>query len=161
MDPDSEIRFDSFSDYHAALDSLLSTAKKELCVFDSDLKTPNLESPQRARILSDFLLALPGNRLRIVLHDTRYVENHCPLIMLLLTRFNHCFEIRRTPDDLRHLTECFALADKTHGVVRFHVDHGRGKTFLERPDVAQGWWGRFEELWACSQSGLSPTRLGL
>jgi len=161
MDNPGETRFDTFKDHLVALDSLLNATKRELCLFDTDLKTPNLESPQRAQLLADLLLASPGHRLRIVLHDTDHVERHCPRLMLLLKRFTHNFEIRRTPDDLRHLTKCFAVGDQSHGVVRFHAGHGRGKLLLDVPAEVEGWRRQFDELWECSQHGLSPTRLGL
>lgn len=156
-----ETRFDTMTDFRRATDALLTGVQRELCVFDSDLKALELHSRARAERLSDFLLARRGNRLRIVVHDTGYIERHGARIMTLLRHFSHCMQIRRTPDELRELAECYALADSDSGVVRFHADHVRGKIFLNLPQQGQGWQGRFEELWEASQPGMSATHLGL
>ena len=156
-----ETRFDTLAEYLHAVDAVLASMHKDLCIFDVDLRALDFAAKQRTEQLSRNMVQRHGYRLRIVLHDTSHVERYCARVKTLLTRFSHCFEIRCTPEDLRHLTECFVLADDAYGVVRFHCDHGRGKLFSGLPDEGKLWRNRFEELWDLSSPAVSATTLGL
>lgn len=161
LDSPGEIRFDTFAEYLRAVDATLACPHRDLSIFDVDLRALDLGSKLRAAQLAQNMMQRHAYRMRIALHDTGHVERHCARVMALLTRFTHRFEIRRTPEDLRHLTECFVLADDSCGVVRFHCDYARGKLFAGLPDEAQIRRSRFEELWELSSPGVSPTILGL
>lgn len=156
-----ETRFDSLADYRRAIDVLLESAKRELCIFDSNLRELDFASRRRSERIASLLLAAPGNRVRIVLHDVGEVERFAPRLMTLLKQFSHCLEVRLTPPELRQLTECYVLADRDSGVVRFHAQHMRGKVFSGLPEEARAWHERFEELWNLAQPGISATTLGL
>lgn len=154
-------RFDSRSDYRRAVDAVLTAARKDICVFDTDLKGVDFDARNRAEALAAFLSGDRDRSLRIVLHDTEHVFRDCPRIMSLLKRFSHCFSIRQTPDSLRQLADCFIVADGASAVIRFHADHSRGKLLLSLPEDARGWQQRFEDLWLESVPAVSATRLGL
>jgi len=156
-----EETFDSRSGYLLAVDAALARARKEICVFDADLKVIDLGGVERAESLSAFLSGGRDRSVRIALHDTEHVERNCPRIMALLVRFSHSFSIRQTPDGLRHLADCFVIVDKSNAVVRFHADYSRGKLLLALPDETLPWCQRFEDIWLESQPALSPTQLGL
>lgn len=156
-----EDAFDSRSGYLLAVNAVLACARKEICVFDADLTVIDLERVERAESLSAFLSGDRDRTLRIALHDPEHVERHCPRIMALLGRFSHSFAIRQTPDGLRHLADCFVVADKSNLVVRFHADYSRGKVLLSLPDEARPWCQRFEDIWLESHPAVPSTRLGL
>lgn len=155
-----EIRFDTRADYSQAIDTLLRSTVASLRVFDPDLKNTGFESAARAAALAGFLGHGCG-QMQLVLHDPEHLLRYCPRLMSLFTRYGHCFAIRRTPDDLRLLADCFLLADDDKAVIRFHADHFRGKLLLAKPEDVRPWQQRFAELWDVSVPSVAATRLGL
>lgn len=154
-----EIRFDTRSDYAHAIDTLLLTCRRQLCVFDPDLRDAGFENKARADTLVRFLAE--GGEIRMVLHDPDHLQRYCPRLLVLLARYGHRYSVRQTPADLRLLTDCFVLGDEGSAVIRFHADHFRGKLLLGNADETQGWWQRFEQLWESCPQTVASTRLGL
>jgi len=101
------------------------------------------------------------HRIRIVLHDPGPLERDAPRMMQLISRFSHVIYARRSPDNLRHLADTHLLADESHGVRRFHVDHPRSALILDDPDYINPWRQRFEELWELSHPCLTVNITGL
>ena len=155
-----EQRFDTYREHADAIQRLLDASRGQLSVFDPDLSHCELESAQCVALIERCLLN-DDARLRVVLHDTNFLETRCPRLMRLLGRFSHCFEVRRSPDDLRNLTECYVLSEPDDGIVRFHRDWARDKWFVANPEEAGVWRNRFTQLWECSVPAVSATRLGL
>lgn len=160
--PDSpQESFDTRSAYQRAIDALLTAAEKELCIFDPDLRNLDLDSRNRSDALSAFLTGGQDRSMRIIVHDLDHLVRHSPRMMGLLKRYSHCLTVRQTPESLRGISDCFVLADKASGVIRFHADHFRGKILQQLPVEAHGWQQRFEDLWLESHPGFSATHLGL
>jgi hypothetical protein len=161
MPDNQQESFDTRAAYQQAVDTVLSAARREICIFDPDAKALELDSRARSDILSAFLAGGHDRSLRIILHDLDYLTRYAPRLMSLLKRYNHCFSIRQTPETLRSLADSFVLADEASGAVRFHADHFRGKVLLGHPAEIHDWHQRFEELWLESVPGVSATHLGL
>lgn len=160
--PDSPLEiFDTRAAYQQAIDTVLAVAKKELCIFDPDIKDLDLDSRVRADAISAFLAGGRDRSLRVVLHDPDHLIRNSPRMMGLLKRYSHSFSVRQTPEPLRNLADAFVLADGVSGVIRFHSDHFRGKILLEQPVAVHDWHQRFEALWLESVPGASATQLGL
>lgn len=160
--PDSlQESFDTRAAYLQAIDSVLSSAQKEICVFDADLKNLEFDSRARADAIAGFLSGGRDRRLRVVLHDLDYMSRNSPRMMGLLKRYSHCFTVRQTPESLRNLADAFVLADELNGVIRIHADHFRGKKLWQHPVAVHDWQQRFEDLWLESIPGVSATHLGL
>lgn len=153
--------FDTRAAYRKAVDTVLSTAKREICVFDTDIKDLEFDARIRADAIAAFLAGGRDRSLRIVLHELYHIDRYSPRLLGLLKRYSHCFSIRQTPEPLRGISDSFMLADKTSGVIRFHSDHFRGKLLLEHPMEIHDWRQRFEALWLESVPGTSATYLGL
>lgn len=156
-----ERRFDTYREYSNAVSQMLEGAHGELCVFDPDLARTGLESSPNVALVERLLMSSRSVRLHVVLHDSTHLETRCPRLMRLLSQFSHSSEVRRSPDDLRNLTECYVLTGDDSGVVRFHRDWPRGKWFVANRDEAGIWRSRFMQLWDCSTAAASATRLGL
>ena len=156
-----ERRFDSRSEYQHAIGAVLASARREICVFDPDLRGVDFNTRDRSEAIAAFLSGGRDRSLRIVLHEVDHVSRECPRVMSLLKRFSHCFSIRQTPDSLRQLADCFILAADASVVIRFHADHSRGKLLLSAPEASNGWRQRFEDLWLESIPAVSATHLGL
>jgi hypothetical protein len=149
------------ADYIAALDTLCSLAQHSLCIFDKNFEDAGFNSEARHEMLRAFLLASPANRLQLLTHDTRYLVQRCPRMMLLLRQFSHNMHIYRTPQHLQHIAEPFAVADELHYIRRFHFDDPRGILAYSDPEGVRTLHSRFMEIWLSSHPGASATTLGL
>ena len=154
-------RLDGIGDYTAALDTLCKLASHNLCLFDKNYDGLGFNSETRYETLRDFLLASPANRLLVLTHDTSYLSTRCPRMMMLLRQFGGSMSIYRIPDNLRQITEPFAVADEAHYARRFHFDDPRGILAQHDPENARVLKSRFMEMWASSHQAISPTTLGL
>ena len=143
--------FDSEAGYRAAIDATLAGACHELRIFDGDLERMSLDDPMRNALLLGFLSGAPGRRLHIALHNLVPLQTRHPRLLNLIRSHGHQIEIRQTPDHLRQLADRFILADKLHGVIRFHADHARGKMFDDESIEIHPFWQRFDILWDESQ----------
>jgi len=161
MPESTQENFDTRAAYQQAVETVLSAAKRELCVFDPDIKALDLDSRSRSELISAFLSGGRDRSLRVVLHDLDHLARYSPRLMGLLKRYGHSFSVHQTPESLRTITDAFVLADETSGVIRFHVDHFRGKLLVGHPAEVHDWHQRFEELWLESTPGTSATHLGL
>jgi len=118
--------FESPSELATAWRTLLPLAVTDILVFDRDLKEGDWNSPERNDVLRRFLLDSRRARLQIVVHDTRYIEQFLPRLVLVVRDFSHKFEILRTVDDGRNAWDGFTLVDRRHFVHRFHLDTMKG-----------------------------------
>jgi len=154
-------QFDGATDYIEALDTLCALATRSLCVFEQDFEDIGFNSEKRYDILRRFLIASPYNRLYLLAHDTRYLAQDCPRMMMLLRQFSHNMQIYRTPQHLLNISEPFAVADETHYVRRFHFDDTRGILAQNDPQGAIALHSQFMEIWAASRPGVSASTTGL
>jgi len=152
---------DSNTDYIAALDTLCGLAQHELIVFEKNYDNIGFNSEARHDTLHSFLLANPNNRLLLLAHNTSYLVQYCPRIMMLLRQFAHSMQIYQTPPHLQQVSEPFAVADQTHYVRRFHFDDPRGLLAQNDPEGARMLHSRFQEMWSASHPGAAATTLGL
>lgn len=153
--------FDSEAGYRMAIDAVLAMAREEIRIFDRDLARLAIEEPARAELLANFLAGSRGRKVRIVVHDPDHLRLRCPRLTALIRRHSHAVEIRQSPDHLRNVADCQVLADKTHGVLRTHADHARGRVVFDDTQAIHPWWQRFDELWDSSDPCSLATSLGL
>jgi hypothetical protein len=153
--------FDTEAGYGKAIDTIISAAQRQICIFDSNLARLHLEQMQRVVALSRFLSGSRSARLRIVLHDTLLLENRLPRFLTMLGRYGHANEVRRASDDLRNLADCFLIADDGFAVVRFHAAHPRGKIIFGNASETADLRDRFEQLWGRSSQCSITSAFGL
>lgn len=156
-----ETRFDTYEAYRLAVATVVMQAQRELAIFDPDLEETGLESRAGVEHLTRLLAAGRGRQLRIVLHDTGHLERHCPRLIRLLQDYGHIASLRRSPEHLRNLTDCFIVADGSHAAIRFHADHARGKLLIAQDEQVGNWQSRFGELWELATATSCITTLGL
>lgn len=151
----------SEAEYRQACDTILARTEREILIFDRDLAALQLEETPRLEALSRFIQMGSLCRIRVVVHDPELLARQSTRLMQLLVRFSHRVDLRQSPDNLRHLADTHMLADKEHGVRRFHVDQPRGALILDDPASVNPWRQRFEELWNLSHPCLRVNTTGL
>ncbi len=104
-----------------AIDMLLPLARRSVCVFDVDLAHMGWNTQARATALDAFLRRDPQARLRIVVHDTQYLEQSCARIANLLLRHAEAIEIRRSGPRARGAMD--PLADRRRAALRAPLSH--------------------------------------
>ncbi|MBK7686260.1 MAG: hypothetical protein KA388_03055 [Rhodocyclaceae bacterium] len=163
MEPTYE-RFESEVGYLTAIDFVLANASSTLRIFDADLAKMHLEKPERIALLGNFLSNNVTPQLRIVVRNSESSSNvasRSPRLIDLLARYSHFFGIRQAPASLQHLADCHVIADSTHCVRRFHIDHARGSLITHDEEQTLPWSKRFDDLWELSQPWSGAARLTL
>ena len=85
--PDSlEELFDTRAAFQRAVDTVLPLAKKEICVFDADLRNLEFDARVRADMISAFLAGGRDRSVRMVLHELDHVTRFSPRLVGLLKR---------------------------------------------------------------------------
>lgn len=143
--------FDSEAGYRAAIDATLAAAQGEIRIFDRDLRRMGIDDATHVARLDGFLVGDRSRRLRLVLHDLDPLEKTMPRLITLIREYLHAIEVRRTPEHLRSLADSWMLADRSHGAIRFHEGHPRGKLVAGAENEIRPWWLRFDDLWEQSE----------
>lgn len=153
--------FDSEAGYRAAIALTVAGAQRELRIFDRDLTSMGLDERSQIEVLGHFLAAGPTRRLHLVVHDVAPLQSRLPRLLALLRDHAQQVEVRVTPEHLRHLADCWVLADGGSGTIRFHADHARGKVVAAMPTEVRPWWLRAEALDGESEGCLPWAVAGL
>ena len=154
-------RFDTEADFQSAVGDLLEAGGRELRIFDPDLRSLKVNSPERVAQFADFLAASRTHRLLIAVHDTEPLVRQCPRMMDLIARYNHAIQVNRTYEEIRELQDAFLVLD-AHSYVRRPVARFfRGAIGLFDETEALAMRSRFTEIWSASYPAVSGTTLGL
>ena len=145
----------------AALDELIGLAKRSIRVFDIDLSGMGWNDAARTATIARFLRANRNASLRIIVHDTRWIESSCPRLTQLLRTYGHVFTIYRSGPDASGAMDPFAIVDERHFLHRFHAEQPNAEFAVEAPHAASPFVERFEEIWAHGEPGVSAAVLGL
>lgn len=156
-----ERRLDTLAAQIDAVDALLALAVTRVLVFDRDLADTGWDSAQRAENVKAFLRRARNAELRMILHDTRYLESACPRIVALLRVYAHAISVWRTGSEARGATDALVIVDGRHALHRYHVDQPRATLFVSMPPAVRPLAERFEEIWATGEPAVGGTTLGL
>lgn len=154
--------FEGFSEYVAAIDTVIARAERHIRIYDHNLENMGFNTPQCHDRLHRFLLANPENRLRIVVRDNEYLTKRCPRMLMLLQRFSHNMAIQQIfPDTAGNATSPFVVADNSNYARRYHFDSPRGVLSENDPHDGRLLVSLFEEIWAASAPTITPSISGL
>lgn len=154
-------RFDTEAAWHQAIDKLLALEGRELRIFDPDLTSLRLNTPERIERLEYFLQVSRTRRLFIAAHDTEHLTRRCPRMMGLLARYAHAIQINRTHEEIKGIQDSFLVLDASHYARRPVATFYRGALGLNDETEALPMRSRFLEIWAASFPGVSSTTVGL
>ncbi|MEO8100875.1 MAG: hypothetical protein ABI790_00010 [Betaproteobacteria bacterium] len=147
-----------------AVEQVVGEAQRELRIFDStprSLHDWGFGGPARIEALRALLLADRGHRLRLVLHDTRSIEQVLPRVVDLVSRFSGQIQIHRTVGQAADARDSMIIADECHFWRRLHIDLPRSVITLNDATDTRPFIERFEEIWERSEPAVSGSTLGL
>jgi len=147
--------------YSDAIDLVLASAQQELLIFDQDLSHGNFASLQKYILLQDFLSTNITSHLTIILQDTAFFQEHCPRLFNLLAVHGHKMSVHVTNSSVKHVKDCFILADGQHYIKRIHIDQARFKYALNDKASVEALNNRFKELKEAIQDVVTIKPLGL
>ncbi len=147
--------------YTAALNLVIAAAKHELLIFDEDFSKGDYASRNRFELVRAFLAKGRQNLLMLVLHDTTYFTQYCPLLHGLLETYGHVMTVYETNDQAKVAKDCFVIADQMHYLRRFHIAQARFKYAFNDAETANMLNMRFNELLQATSRHISITNLGL
>ena len=149
------------ADSLAAIDEVIASAQRVIKVFDVSLSNRGFNTPARAEMLRQFLVAGRTHRLLVALHETELLERENARLLALLRQFPMSIEIHRTVAQARTASDPFVVADDHSVWHQLHFDQPRAIVALHSPADALPIAQRFDEIWELSEPAVSATRLGL
>ena len=156
-----EARLDSVAALAAAQDEVIALVKRHIKVFDVDLSWGGWNGAARSDALSAFLRRVPGARLEVIVHDTRWIESVGARITALLRRHAPAMTIYRTGPAARAAMDPLVIVDDIHFVHRAHIDRPIGTLSIGSPERAKALVERFGEIWESGEPGIAGSVLGL
>lgn len=153
-------RFESFREYETLIDSTIVRTENIVRVFDRELSR-NWNSAERDRLLRDFFLRSPANRLMIVVHQAQNIEREFARFLALNQQFAHAIKVRETIRMAKHVYDPFVVFDASHYVHRFHYQHMRAAQGTHDVEGVQVLLDRYAELWEASTPAVSAHVSGL
>lgn len=158
--PDNSYQtFATLNDYKCAIDLVISSAKVELIIFDTDLQEMSLDDANRTSALRSFLAASTNRNLRILLRDATYLTSRAARMQRLLKDFSAQIEIRVVAEAKDDST--FICNDSGICLLRPHYQHLKS---ILTSDDKQRWRllnSRFSILFDAGVASVAPTQLGL
>ena len=156
-----EERLDGLTALVRAHDDVIALARRHIKVFDVDLSWGGWNTAARCEALSSYLRRMPGARLDVIVHDTRWIEAFGARLTALLVRHAHAMTIYRTGAAARSAMDPLVIVDETHFVHRHHVDQPYGTLSIGSPERAKPLVERFDDIWSTGEPGVTGTVLGL
>ena len=99
--------------------------------------------------------------MRIVLHDTRGIENELPRLINLLTQFSGQIQVHRTIQQAAEARDPMVIADDAHFWRKPHIEHPRSVLTQNSPADTRPFIERYEQIWEKSELAVSGSTLGL
>lgn len=147
--------------YSEAISLILKNAQRELLIFDQDLSQGDFASLDKYNLLYNFLSANIASQLKIILQDARFFQTKCPRLCKLLAIYSHKMSVHVTDASVRHIKECFILADGKNYIKRIHIDQARFKYTVNDEVSAEVINNRFIELTTAIEDIVPTKPLGL
>jgi hypothetical protein len=145
----------------AAIDELVDLAQQRIQVFDRDLAEGGWQRPERIDRLAAFVRRARMARIDVIVHDTHWIESNGARLLNLLRQHTYAMQILRTGPAAQSAQDPLVIVDARHFLHRLHVDQPRAVLAIEQPQAARPLVGRFEEIWATGEPGITATVLGL
>lgn len=147
--------------YSEAINLILENAQRELLIFDQDLSHGDFAGLEKYNLLCRFLSTNIASQLKIILQDAGFFQTQCPRLCNLFRVYGHKMSVHVTNSSVRHIKECFILADGKNYIKRIHIDQARFKYAMNDETSVEVLNNRFTELTAAIADIAQTKPLGL
>ncbi len=147
--------------YHEAITLILQNAERELLIFDQNLSHGGFSSLEKFNLLQNFLADNIASELTIILQDAAFFQNRCPRLLKLLEVYGHKMRVHVTNASVKHVKDCFILADRKHYIRRIHIDQPRFRFALDDRQNTEALHNRFVEISEAIADAVTMRPLGL
>lgn len=152
--------FDSYLALREGVLRVAQQAQRSLDIFDNNGEELGLGKTELVDVIKE-LLRQPTSRIRIVVHDSQYLEHNCPRFFALLQFHGHQISIHSTLPEAQTAKDSIVISDGVNMLRRYHTDYARGAITLGDLAEVSPWQARFEAIWDASQPAVTFTQLGL
>jgi hypothetical protein len=153
--------FETPPDYVAALNTLLSSASRNIRIYDWDLSDGGYETPARIELLNQFCKQGQGHEVRILLADDSYLRRQGGQMMRLLSVWGHVLQVRVRDSEPPPAKDCFVLVDDYGVLKRFDKSQTKGVMRLDSRGDVVDLGIRFDSEWDRAAGRVSAHTLGL
>lgn len=142
------------------LDDTIGQCNRLLRIFDDRGEFYGFQRKAFCDALAGLLAQSPDARAVLVLHETAYVEKHCPRLMQLLRRHTPRLVVRQTEAGIRSLARGLVIGD--HGVLMSRPHFDQLATYIDYDETAvKGAASLFAEIELSTGHSLSGHVTGL
>jgi len=153
-------RIDTRSAARDAFDRLVGRARQSIRVFDDRGEFWGLQRPAFAAAVKQTLARSRLASVCIILHETAFVEKHCPRLMALLALHSPRLRVMPADPSLRSFSTGVVILDSTVVMRRSHFDQARVFVDFDENGVATA-EKMFSELTESALPALSGYVTGL
>lgn len=147
------------SEFHQAVLTVLERLPRDVGILDRSLADWPLETPPVNAALEQ-VLREPGSIVRIVVHNSDFVERHALRLTRLRQQFGSRIAVRVAPDNIPAV-EALLIADGRDVLRRASPEAWRSRVQYDLPDEVEPWRRKFQTLWDTCEIELGLTTLGL
>jgi hypothetical protein len=161
----------SRSEFNISLEKIVALARYQIIFSDIDFEDWPIESKQFADLLTQALLRMkeatrvdqtnqPIAPLTLLVQNTTWLEKKAPRMARIRNTYPSLVSMKLVPQELSG-SDCLAIVDKQHGVIRPHKDSFRAKTIIAQPSEVETRVAKLRQIAELSAICLPTTTLGL
>ncbi len=155
------VKFETPPDHVSALNTLLSSAQRQIRIYDWDLSDGGYEASTRIELLNEFCKQGMGREVKILLADDSYLKRDAGQMMRLLSVWGHVLHVRVRPAEPPPAHDCFVLVDEKGVLKRFDKGQAKGVMRLDSRGDVVDLGLRFDAEWDRAERRVSAHTLGL
>ena len=153
-------RLTTRAEARAALDDTVSETTHALRMFDDRGEFYGFDRRPLIQGLAALMKRSPETRVSLVLHDTTFIVQRCPLLLELLRAFSPRLQVLRTDEAIRSFSRGLVIADEAVVLRRPHFD--RPVTLIDYDEKAiAGAATLFEEILGHASPAVPGNHTGL
>ena len=159
-EPSFEQTLNLRSEHCSAYIRLIAEATDCIAWLDDNFSESGISSLAFTEQFRDFLLGSHKRRVRILTHQSQFLENKAPRFTILLATFSTQISVRLVhPEDWQG--QAMMLADGRHVLTRPQADRWRGFLAFDALTQTEQLALKFDRVWDNATPCLGPTTLGL
>jgi len=147
MDKEQTTLFSEQNDLLVHFDNVLLEAKKQILIFDHDLRDLNLTEPMRLKLIENFLNSDKNNKVAIMLETDKWAIKNNQVLADMIVEYPQSILLRLNQTSERLAAASVIIVDGQHAVLRFKENSHQGKCIYNNQKQVMTYHFRFVEVW--------------